>query len=619
MIRAYPRFPTVLPGERLVLHVSTTSRRFRVEFFRQGKTLERVASPQTEALDGMELPDSPPDIDWGWPGYEFTIPRDWRTGVYLAVLIEIAPDGRETVPDTSTTFGTEAKAIFVVRHAGQVAAGTPLYKISWATFVAYNGTGYGSLYTEAVWSREQPNPGFKVTWRRPGCGTGGLVMPGDSEDFYDASSRRQTFEHWDAPFIRWLEAEGFTPHYCSDWDLHRDPDLLRPYSLLLSTGHDEYWSDAMRAAQDAHVARGGNIAFFSGNISGYRINFTDHDAAFTCAKVTPPAKDPDHWTQDTWMQVNPECRLTGVATAFGGGWWDGKRDTQGYTVQHAKHWVFAGTGLKDGAVFGDDEDFPLIGYEVDGAAFRRKNGRAIATGEKGTPRDFLILGIAELTEGWIASEANAAATMGIYVSPQGGIVFQAATTDWPILVPRNRHVGPITRNIVDRLRLPAARIVGPLPARAGRMLAAAGETASFHVDTATIAPVGRFTFEWEAAGATLVETNGPRVTVQFDATVDFVTLSVSVLQEGSRVGFGTRSLLPLTAEEAAKLDMLINMREMVMSGEPSNPLVNPTLDPLDRNWLIYSIRIPWIRERAARLQAAADRLMQLKSRGAGHE
>jgi hypothetical protein len=81
MIRAYPRFPSVFPGERLVLHVSTSSPRFRVEFFRQGKTLERIASPQTEALEGIELPDGPPDIDWGWPAYEFTIPRDWRTGV----------------------------------------------------------------------------------------------------------------------------------------------------------------------------------------------------------------------------------------------------------------------------------------------------------------------------------------------------------------------------------------------------------------------------------------------------------------------------------------------------------------------------------------------------------
>jgi hypothetical protein len=612
MIRGYPRFPSLFPGDSLTLHVSTTSPRFRVEFYRQGPALERVTGSFAGALEGFNLPDGPPDIDWGWPGYEFAIPKQWRTGVYIAVLIEIAGDGAESSRDVTTTFATESKAIFIVRHAGAIAPDSLLYKVSWATFVAYNGTGYGSLYTEAVWSREQPNPGFKVTWRRPGCGTGGLVMPGDSDDYYDPSSRRQTFEHWDAPFVRWLEAKGFAPHYCSDWDLHRDPALLRPYSLVLSTGHDEYWSDSMRAALDAHVARGGNIAFFSGNISGYRVNFTDDDTAFTCAKIIPLAKDPDRWRQDSWMEINPECRLTGVATAFGGGWWDGKRETLGYTIQHAGHWIFANTGLKDGDEFGADDDFPLIGYEVDGAAYRRRSGRVIAIGEKGTPRDFLILGIAELGEGWVAAEPNAAATMGLYVSPQGGIVFQGATTDWPILVPRNKHVEQITRNIIEHLRLPSIRVIGPLPPRAGRMLAAAGERVSFHADTASFAPASGLEFAWDIAGAELIEAKGSCVRVQLSPVVDFVTISVSATKDGNATGFGTRSFLPLTGEEALKLDMLINMREMVMSGEPSNPLVNPALDPADRMWLIFSIRIPWIRERAERLQAAAARLMKFR-------
>ncbi len=247
---------------------------------------------------------------------------------------------------------------------------------------------------------------------------------------------------------------------------------------------------------------------------------------------------------------------------------------------------------------------------MDGAAFRRKNGRAVATGEKGTPRDFLILGIAELGENWVASRANAAATMGLYVSPQGGIVFQAATTDWPILVPRNRHVGLITRNIVDRMRWPAARIVGPLPARAGRTLAAVGETVTFHIDTANFGHAADYTYEWEIAGARLIEANGLKAHVQLPPNADFVTISAFAIKNGRRTGFGTRSLLPLTAEEALKLDMLINMREMVMAGEPSNPLVSPTYDPADHNWLIFSIRVPWIRERAERLQAAATQLMQ---------
>ena len=35
----------------------------------------------------------------------------------------------------------------------------------------------------------------------------------------------------------------------------------------------------------------------------------------------------------------PFCISTtiGVTTSFGGGWWDGKRQALGYTIQHAEH------------------------------------------------------------------------------------------------------------------------------------------------------------------------------------------------------------------------------------------------------------------------------------------
>src|SRR4029453_1146073 len=97
---------------------------------------------------------------------------------------------------------------------------------------------------------------------------------------------------------------------------------------------------------------------------------------------------------------------------------------------------------------------------------------------------FFILGIAELGEGGVRASPHAAATMGVYTSDRGGIVFNGATTDWPCLVGRNAEVEQITRNVLDRLRLRAVPVLGPLPVRHGRMLAVAGEPAHFHVDTA---------------------------------------------------------------------------------------------------------------------------------------
>ena len=130
MIRAYPRFPSLYPGETLVLHVSTDSPRFRVEFYRQGADLVRMSDILSQPLPGSNLPEGPTELDWGWTGYQWEIPLGWSSGVYVAMLVEIAADDSETTPNVTTTFGTETKTLFVIRHKGPIAANTPLYKIS---------------------------------------------------------------------------------------------------------------------------------------------------------------------------------------------------------------------------------------------------------------------------------------------------------------------------------------------------------------------------------------------------------------------------------------------------------------------------------------------------------
>jgi hypothetical protein len=447
-------------------------------------------------------------------------------------------------------------------------------------------------------------------------------MYGDSPDYYDAASRRQTFTHWEAPFVTWLEASGYHVDYATDWDLQVDPELLTPYALMLSVGHDEYWSDEMRARIEAFIGRGGNVAFFSGNICGYRIHFTDGDSAFTCAKVRPSGKDRGTWEVDHWSDVRPENGVTGTSIRQAGGWWDGRRDTVGYTVQHAAHWVYEGTGLKDGDVFGADPAFPLVGYEADGATFTWKRGLAVVTGDQGTPLSFFILGIAELGEGWVRSSPHAAATMGLYTSHRGGIVFNGATTDWPCLVGRNAEVERITRNVLDRLRLRAVPVLGPLPVRHGRMLAVAGEPAHFHVDTARLPPGADRRYVWRVtAGAGNPELGGQpaagglalRVPMPPEPTP--VTVTVTVTDAGRTVAFGTLTFVPLSVEEDLKTDALALLREMVMPGEPSNPLVHPTAEPASRTWMLYStgsVRLPWLEDRAARL---AEVVRRLRARG----
>ena len=64
------------------------------------------------------------------------------------------------------------------------------------------------------------------------------------------------FKTWEQPFVAWAESNGFTLDYAVNSDLEFLPELLDPYKLVLSVGHDEYWSAPMRDHLEAFIAGG---------------------------------------------------------------------------------------------------------------------------------------------------------------------------------------------------------------------------------------------------------------------------------------------------------------------------------------------------------------------------
>ena len=455
MILGYPDQPSPRPGQTLTLRVSTDAPAFRVEFYRCGARLRPCG--RSGWLRGQAAAPHLPHQDWSavgtglqgehlppWPGYDVPVPLDWTSGVYVAVLVEGDGAGHDlTDPDRSTPDAREGRALFVVRAAEP--AGAVLYKLPLLTYHAYDivapglydldGAPTSWCFYNLVDLPVPMPPGLSL--HRPGGGTGGWPYDVANFDPYDRTPR-QTFVHWDARFVAWLEGEGFAVDYCTDLDLHRDgTDLLRPYRLMVSAGHDEYWSDAMREAAERHVAQGGNLAFFGGNTCWWRVEFCDD---VTYARV------------QTWTDAGrPENTLLGVSFRNGG---ERDRDDHpvpvGFRVQHPDSWVYAGTGLREGEVFGEQDN--LVGYECDGAEFDRAAlgaGRPVEpTGADGTPTDFTILAVGDArASGW--GFGNGAATMGVLT--RGGTVFNGATTDWARVLTTSRVLQQITRNVVSRL------------------------------------------------------------------------------------------------------------------------------------------------------------------------
>jgi hypothetical protein len=250
--------------------------------------------------------------------------------------------------------------------------------------------------------------------------------------------------------------------YCTSVDLHTNPNLLDNYKLLVSVGHDEYWSKELRDNVEAFIDRGGNVAFFSGNVCWWQIRFENSNRTMVCYRdkeldqAANPTVAEDRITV-RWHEApvnRPEERLTGVSFAQGAFWSGGRRYPRpmvGYRVQFPQHWVFDRTNLLYLSEFGAMEK--IVGYETDAADadyedFIENNANLRVRPNGKSPQNMLILAFADLRNWDLSGGQSGWATMGIYEN--GGTVFTAATTDWSNGL-NTPEVSQITRNVLERL------------------------------------------------------------------------------------------------------------------------------------------------------------------------
>jgi len=131
----------------------------------------------------------------------------WPPGCYSADFVEEGTDARDL-----------QIAQVIVRNPRR--SGAVLLKLCTNTYQAYNAWGGHSLYPN-----ESDARGAIVSFDRP---TG------------------PAFFEYDVYLAQWLEEvgrrRGFTVDYASNFDVHREPDLLGAYALVACGAHDEYWS-----------------------------------------------------------------------------------------------------------------------------------------------------------------------------------------------------------------------------------------------------------------------------------------------------------------------------------------------------------------------------------------
>lgn len=434
---------SVAPGEELSLHVSTSEAVFDVEILRIGAQEESVWEKRGVSGGAHPVPENASSHGTKWPAsVSLTIPDSWRSG-YYHVKLRASDGGGKFVQRGRRS--AESSCFFVVRPSNPGKDTTILLQLATNTYNAYNNWGGFSLYGYHGRGGVQ---GHRVSFDRPPA---------------------SLFVRWELPFVQWAERNGYTIDFAVNSDLEMRPEILENYRLVLSVGHDEYWSAPMRDHLEAFIADGGNVAFFSGNTICWQVRSEDDGRALTCWKQNyhqdPAFASGNHavltslWSHH--LVGRPENELTGVGFLWGGyhlshgQFMDG---TGAYTVHRPDHWIFEGTGLKQGDTFGAKNT--IVGYECDGAELEWRDGLPYPTHRDGTPESFIVLSTAparwapddcEWYERW-ENGRTGAATLGIYSKPGGGTVFTAATTGWAHgLRGGDPEVEHITKNILDRL------------------------------------------------------------------------------------------------------------------------------------------------------------------------
>jgi len=280
--------------------------------------------------------------------------ENWDSGYYA---FDFVTDRDQRVPDI---------AYLVVRdpdHAGDI-----LVKLSTNTYQAYNRWGGSSLYRTSVLK------GVRKT---------NIVS-------FDRPTQTQ-FYRWEYYYVRWLERYAqehqLRVGYATNHDLHAYPDIADNYKLLISPGHDEYWS---QREFDVHYKRifeqGKNTLFLSANTAYWRVRYADvnHsglDRQMLCYKNELTNKlvvgmnvfDPLCQTQSPLPVTGlfrgkagyPETMLMGVGYES---WFSSSKHARyGYKIRTALPWLVEGTGLREG-----DRVADIVGYEWDNTSLEHK-------------------------------------------------------------------------------------------------------------------------------------------------------------------------------------------------------------------------------------------------------
>ena len=273
-IEGYASLTSVPQHGFINLFVNTDDANYTLSVYRMGwygGTGGRlVLGPKT--LQGVHqfMPFGDPTKDilecqWVQP-FTIQIPYNWLSGIYL-VKLHGNTSGKESYITFTVRDSRRAKIVF------QQAVATYQAYNPWPGIDPFSGQYVGqSLYPFETVNEAQVKA---VSFNRPYTQYTGIGLPYPS--FYGVGAGDFLYNvgpvAMEYSMVRWLEHEGYDVTYITDLDTHEDVGRLLRGKAFLSVGHDEYWSQEMKANAVAARDQGVSLGFFGGNYMYWPVEF----------------------------------------------------------------------------------------------------------------------------------------------------------------------------------------------------------------------------------------------------------------------------------------------------------------------------------------------------------
>lgn len=241
--------------------------------------------------------------------------------------------------------------------------------------------------------------------------------------------------------LGWLEREGFAYDYYSEGQLHDGTVDLDAYKILIISVHPEYWSRQMyQKVKEWVYNRRGRLMYLGGNGLNCEVEFLDGDRMRFKTFLQPTSggalgmPDPDN--PDVYLEsrmhrtLESEANLLGVVCTE-----TGIMTAAPYKVIKDDHWIFAGTGLKNGDLFGENS----LQERIHGGA----SGHETDKMSKSSPPDTVLL-----AKGTNIDDGGA--EIVYYETKSRGAVFSVGSITYVPCLLVDDAISRITANVITR-------------------------------------------------------------------------------------------------------------------------------------------------------------------------